>query len=610
MKKHVFFLIALFGLAPVLMADNYDFSETSPSGHILYYYVDTYARVAKHSSYENFTGALEIPDSVEYDGVTYAVKEIVDKSFYGCSSLTSVTLPEGLTKIGYRVFYNCNMLASVTVPDGLKEIDKEAFYGCMSLTSIAIPGGVTSIGDGAFSNCLGLTSVTLPDSLTSIGKEVFTFCASLTSIALPNGLVSIGAEAFSYCGSLTSIAFPEGLTSIGTEAFNFCLKLATIHIKAPVPPSLAQRVFYNTNVDTVYVPCGAAEDYSDAKWGKSYAAQPVVYSESGVDFEIIVQTNNEEMGYAQVILQNGSPVLCVDTTSIITAAPNDGYRFVQWNDGDTNNPRTVKITQDTSFTAFFTPYLYPKLCVVSVQDNYNRIEWNPIEESCAAYRLYRENDTTGEFEQIAEMNAEDSTVYIDTASLPMNRTYRYSISGVDPYGHEGEQSPTHKTMHLTISKNGNGKWNLVWNEYKGAEYTNYIIYRGTSINDLQQIGEMPSGDNTIYTDEQAIEGGVFYQVGAVLSTPCSSTEQDMAAKSATISRSNIAGNSEVGIGTVTESDTRIYVKDGRIVADSISDGLLQVFDIVGRQIENGNLPSGVYVVRIGHGRPHRVVVMR
>ena len=74
-----------------------------------------------------------------------------------------------------------------------------------SLTSITIPDGVTSIGYAAFNECYGLTSITIPDSVTSIGDYAFYWCDSITSITIPDSVISIGDRAFQDCASLTKI---------------------------------------------------------------------------------------------------------------------------------------------------------------------------------------------------------------------------------------------------------------------------------------------------------------------------------------------------------------------------------------------------------------------
>jgi hypothetical protein len=82
-------------------------------------------------------------------------------------------------------------------------------YGMHNLTSITIPNSVTSIGYAAFEYCPGLTSVVIPNSVTSIGNYTFGSCSSLTSITIPNSVTSIGNNTFEYCTGLTSIIVDE-----------------------------------------------------------------------------------------------------------------------------------------------------------------------------------------------------------------------------------------------------------------------------------------------------------------------------------------------------------------------------------------------------------------
>ncbi len=80
-----------------------------------------------------------------------------------------------------------------------------AFYGCSGLTSVTIPNSVTSIGYSAFGYCSGLTSLTIPNSVTSIGEFAFYGCSSLASLTIPNSVTNIGGEAFAECRGLDLI---------------------------------------------------------------------------------------------------------------------------------------------------------------------------------------------------------------------------------------------------------------------------------------------------------------------------------------------------------------------------------------------------------------------
>ena len=124
----------------------------------------------------NYIGAaseLEVPGEIEGHPVAY----IADGAFYQCDSLTSITLPDGVTSIGNSAFNWCDSLTGITLPDGVTSIGNSAFRSCFSLTDITLPDSVTSIGNFAFDSCGSLTSAVIPDGVTSIGKDAFDDCA-------------------------------------------------------------------------------------------------------------------------------------------------------------------------------------------------------------------------------------------------------------------------------------------------------------------------------------------------------------------------------------------------------------------------------------------------
>ena len=138
---------------------------------------------------------VEGGDSYYYN--YYTSNDVIgDHAFDGCSGLTSLTLPAGITEIGKGAFLGCSGLTSLTLPAGITSIGYEAFSWCSGLTSLTLPASITEIGDGAFSGCSGLTSLTLPAGITSIGDYAFSGCSGLTSLTLPAGITSIGSNAF------------------------------------------------------------------------------------------------------------------------------------------------------------------------------------------------------------------------------------------------------------------------------------------------------------------------------------------------------------------------------------------------------------------------------
>ncbi len=177
----------------------------------------------------NNLSSVSIPNSVTTIGY---------QAFYGCNSLTSVSIPNSVTSIGYHAFSGCSSLTSVTIPGSLTTIERGVFYGCSNLSFVSIPSSVTSIGSKAFQGCSSLTSISIPNSVTSIGSEAFNGCSSLTSVTIPNSMTTIGVQAFSGISGLKSVGIPNGVTSIEYGAFSGCSSL----ISVTIPGSL-------TNID-------------------------------------------------------------------------------------------------------------------------------------------------------------------------------------------------------------------------------------------------------------------------------------------------------------------------------------------------------------------------
>ena len=89
--------------------------------------------------------------------------------------IKTVTIAEGVTSIGDVAFHLAGFLSSITIPNSISKIGAYALY-CTPISSIEIPNSVTSIGDWAFGDCLGLTSVTIPNSVTTLGEYLFGGC--------------------------------------------------------------------------------------------------------------------------------------------------------------------------------------------------------------------------------------------------------------------------------------------------------------------------------------------------------------------------------------------------------------------------------------------------
>ena len=162
-----------------------------------------------------------------------SVTSIGNSAFYGCKSLTSITIPNSVTSIdGFGLFTDCSSLTSVIISNSVTSIGSYVFYGCSRLTSVRIPDFVTSIDALAFYNCKGLTSMTIPSFVKSIGFRAFDGCRGLTSITIPNSITSIGDRAFEGCSGLTDVYYTgtqEQWKNIEIGTYNDDLTNATIH---------------------------------------------------------------------------------------------------------------------------------------------------------------------------------------------------------------------------------------------------------------------------------------------------------------------------------------------------------------------------------------------
>ncbi len=177
------------------------------------------------------SGRMDIPTSITVNGKTYSVTTIGAYSFYNCTALTSVTIPNSVTTIGSNAFQSCTSLRSIIIPNVVTKIGDAAFMHCSSLTDIAIPNSITAIGYGTFRYCSSLTDITIPNGVTKIGECAFEGC-SMTSLIIPNSVATIERLAFVYCTELTEITIPNSVTTIGEEAFRSCYALTSIVVES------------------------------------------------------------------------------------------------------------------------------------------------------------------------------------------------------------------------------------------------------------------------------------------------------------------------------------------------------------------------------------------
>ena len=133
-----------------------------------------------------------------------------DGAFEGCTSLNAFGLPASLSSLGEGALADCTALRSVTFSDGieLQTVPARTFSGCSVLTGVVLPAGVTAVGDSAFEGCVSLTAAELPDGVRSVGAAAFSGCTQLRSAVLPSSVTSVGKGVFRNCAALVSLSLP------------------------------------------------------------------------------------------------------------------------------------------------------------------------------------------------------------------------------------------------------------------------------------------------------------------------------------------------------------------------------------------------------------------
>ena len=334
---------------------------------------------------DNSQTNITIPEEVTYDGNVYKVTSICDYAFANCG-VVSVSIPNSVTSIGNYAFSRNH------------------------LTSITIPESVTQIGDGAFNDSPWYNN--LDTGIIYINNILYTYKGEMpenTEIIVKEGTTTIGNNAFNLCFNLISITLPESVTSFGKDAFYGCIGLKKMTFYATSAPEFDQGGFYRVSLDTILVPAYGA-------YGYFFAFQNIVNRDKLIEGYIVKGLSaNEAMGNVNInktIVEGGKTVNLIataaegyhftqwsdgvkdnsravtveyDTTLIaefainvynvtasatngtiegkgeyehgstitLTATPDEGYHFTQWSDGVKDNPRTITVVSDATFTAEF-----------------------------------------------------------------------------------------------------------------------------------------------------------------------------------------------------------------------------------------------------------------
>ena len=320
----------------------------------------------------------------------------IGKSAFSASGIRSAILPEGIDSIASSAFSNCSKLKVVSIPSSLRYVNgwdhydnTESFnssnnidsvywnaYNCVEnrpfsstqnglIRVVAFGNSIKHIPNRFCMSFSNLTNVILPKGLQSIGEEAFEQCKKLSNVEIPDSVTTIGEEAFYGCTNLSKVSLGCTLNSIGKSAF-YSKKLTTVICNAIVPPTLGSNAFHTSTITFVYIPCGTSDAYKASAW-KDYCKN---FVEPELEFTFNIYTSDTTQG---IVAIDQYPT-CSNDTVIFHAEPTSMYQFAQWSDGNTDNPRKLVLTQDTSLISMFQiNYIQPDMVTLCYGDTY---QWN------------------------------------------------------------------------------------------------------------------------------------------------------------------------------------------------------------------------------------------
>ncbi|MCI7338512.1 MAG: leucine-rich repeat domain-containing protein [Bacteroidales bacterium] len=609
----------------------YDFDATNFTATVTY-------RGSYSSEYDEYTGDVVIPATVNYDGKTYSVTSIGNGAFEYCSGLTSVTIPNSVTSIGEFAFSGCSSLIKTNytgdiagwcginfgnysanptvysynlyindvevkdlmIPNSVTSIGNYAFSGCSGLTKITIPNSVTSIGEYAFSGCSGLTSITIPNSVTSIGEYAFKYCSSLTSVTIPNSVTSIGRSAFYGCSGLTSVTIPNSVTSIGSYAFYDCSGLTSVTIPNSVT-SIGMYAFEGcSGLTSVLWNAKNFADFSSRDYAPFY----------NIKSQITSFTFGSEVEHIPAYLCYGMENL----TSV--TIPNNVTSIGDYAFRGCSGLTSVTIGNSVTSIGDWAFRACSGLTSVTIPNSVTSIGMYAF-EGCSGL-----TSVVWNAKNFADFSSRDYAPFYNINSQITSFTFGSEVEHIPAYLCYGMENLTSVTIPNNVTSIGDYAFrgcsgltsvtipNSVTSIGKYAFYGCSGLTSVTIGNSVTSIGKSAFGECTqlinivCYAAEppSCDASSVFANYDASLKVPCNSLE---AYKAAAVWRlfNNISYiESTVGLDQIELAG--LYTQAGRIVCN----GEFRIYDLIGRDVTrlNGSL-QGVYVVKTANAAVKVVV---
>ena len=515
--------------------------------------------------------------SVVYNSTTYDVVALGEKAFYG-ASLTNVTIPSSVTRIGFRCFLFANGLSTINVPASVTEIDEEAF-GAYNLVSInvdegnpnyrTIDGMLFSKDTATILECPAGKSgtISLPSNTRHIAPSAFARCKMVTGIALPQGLTSIGYWAFIGASSLNNIVIPSSVEDIGTDPFGGCSSLTNITIEegnshyyidglAIYSIGGDTLISYHKSADSVFLPSSLRIVYG-------FSANSDIRYLHIPDGVTVIGSN----------AFNSSSLQSVDLPTEMEEI--EPYAFAYCESLTyVGMPTTLERMGSSAF------YFCTRLSSVDIPNGLRTIP-----EGAFFWCTSLSSISWGNAVEVIDTAAFGDCVFKELQLPPTLRTIRTTAFIGDGYGKL-------RTLRFTAPVDTIEADAFYHQPLKTIHFAN------------------TTPPVNISTTENGTEYGcLFGTTPDTIFIPCGTLHAWLADNYWSQFEDIYIEECDVIEEPYTE-DIKVYAHNGHIVVEGAEGEKVRVFDITGRIVRNEALPTGVYIVKVGNHPAQRVVVTR
>ncbi len=288
--------------------------------------------------------------TVNYNAVNCKTANLGGQPIFASSSLSTFNIGTNVQTLPDFLISSCGNLHSVSFPNSIVSIGKRNFWYCGLSGTLSLPSSLEQIGANAFADCTGLTSIQCNVNTPPVvfgGSSIFSNCYNIP-LLVPCSSISSYQNATGW-GNFTSISGISG-----------CNYTVTLSVNNSSMGSVSGGGTYPQGA-TVTISATANSGYHFDHWSDGNTQNPrsitvtgnislTAYFEANpiTQYTITVNSNNATMGSA-----SGGGTFNGGTTTTITATANNGYHFTHWQDGNTSNPRTITVTSNATYTAYF-----------------------------------------------------------------------------------------------------------------------------------------------------------------------------------------------------------------------------------------------------------------